>query len=155
MTVNVDDAFYSLVHDYPGGSESLAPRMGVSASVLRSKALPHCKTHLPTVRDLRSCMALSGDLRPLHALCSEFDGVFIRMPVGDDGSDMAVLELIAAMWSRNGALGTAVHHALVDSVLSHEEMEVIKAAAYEAQQRMATLVNRLQAMAQPEERNDA
>lgn len=147
--MNADDAFHALVHDYPGGSESLAPRMGMSPAVLRSKANPECKTHLPTLRDVRKAMALSGDLRPLHALCSEFGGLFV--PVGDDepADDMAVLELIALVWARNGDLGQAIHSALVDHVLTQVEFARIEEAAYAAQERISTLVKRLKGMAQP------
>lgn len=153
--MNVDDAFHALVHDYPGGSESLAPRMGMSAAVLRNKANPECATHLPTVRDLRRAMTLSGDLRPLHALCAEFAGVFVHGADGEPADDMAVLELIASVWARNGDLGQAVHHALVDHTLTQTELDAIKASAYCAQERIAALVKRLESMTQPAGSSDA
>ena len=147
--MNVEDAIHDLVHDYPGGSESLAPRMGMTAAVLRNKANPECTSHLTSVRDLRKAMALSGDLRPLHALCAEFSGVFVPVADGEPASDMAVLELIASVWARNGELGQAVHHALVDRELTQEELVAIRASAYRAQERVAVLVKRLEGMAQP------
>ena len=40
--MNVKDATHATVHDYPGGAESLAPRMGIkSPQVLRNKAQAH------------------------------------------------------------------------------------------------------------------
>ena len=152
--MNPDDAFHALVHDYPGGSESLAPRMGMSPAVLRNKANPECATHLPTLRDVRKAMALSGDLRPLHALCGEFGGVLVSVGEGEPADDMAVLELIAAVWARNGDLGQAVHSALVDHVLTHVELALIQQAAYAAQERITTLVKRLEGMAQPARGSD-
>ena len=147
--MNVDDAFHALVHDYPGGSESLAPRMGMSAAVLRNKANPECSTHLPTLRDLRRAMSLSGDLRPLHALCGEFGGVLVPIAGVEPADDMAVLDLIASVWSSNGALGQEVHDALVDRDLTQSELASIKALAYRAQERIAVLVARLEGMTQP------
>lgn len=147
--MDVNDALFALVHDYPGGSESLAPRMGLSPRVLRNKVQADCETHVPTVRDLRRAMALSKDLRPLHALCDEFEGVFVHTPPGEDPDDMAVLELMAAMWKSNGELGEAVHHALVDKVLTSEEFKRIEAAKYAYLQRIETMMNRLGTMVQP------
>ncbi|WP_341772648.1 phage regulatory CII family protein, partial [Burkholderia pseudomallei] len=43
--MNIIDAAYAVVHDYPGGSESLAPRLGMSAAVLRNKVNPNNATH--------------------------------------------------------------------------------------------------------------
>lgn len=44
--MNVKDATHATVHDYPGGAESLAPRMGIkSPQVLRNKVNPTTDTH--------------------------------------------------------------------------------------------------------------
>ena len=43
--MNVVDAAYLAVHTYPGGSESLGPRIGMSPAVLRNKVNPNCSTH--------------------------------------------------------------------------------------------------------------
>ena len=37
--MNTIDASWHTVHEYPGGSEALAPRLGMSAAVLRTKVM--------------------------------------------------------------------------------------------------------------------
>jgi len=147
--VNVADAAYAVVHDYPGGSESLAPRMGMSAAVLRNKVNPHNTTHHLTVAEADRVTGITGDMRIVHALAGAHGAVV--MPLGDaeDASDMAVLEVIAALWSRSGALGTEVHGALADNVLTDVELERIRAAAYALQRQVLGLIGRLEDMAQP------
>lgn len=149
--MNVLDAAYAVVHDYPGGSESLAPRMGgMSPAILRNKVNPKNSTHHLTLVEASRVTGLTGDLRILHAFAAENGRVLITPAFGEDVSDMAVLEVVAAMWSRNGDLGTAVHHALADGVLTQTELGVIRDAAYRVQQNLAALVGRLEGMAQPE-----
>ena len=41
------DAFHATCHAYPGGCESLAPRLGMTPAVLRNKARPGCHTNHP------------------------------------------------------------------------------------------------------------
>lgn len=147
--MNVDDALYHAVHDSPGGASSLAPRMGMSEAVLNSKVRPNCTTHCANVRDLRRILALTEDMRPLHALANEFDHVMVRRSEGDPVDDMAVLEAVAALWAKNGNVGQAVHHALSDGTLTAVELELISTAIYTAQASMNTLLKRLEGMAQP------
>ena len=65
------DAFHATCHAYPGGCESLAPRMGMSSAVLRNKARPGCHTNHPTLADADHVMSLTGDVRILHALATQ------------------------------------------------------------------------------------
>lgn len=153
--MNVADAAHSVVHDYPGGAESLAPRVGIGAAVLRSKVNPNISTHHLSLIEASKLTGLTGDMRILHALAAEHGRVVVTPADGDDASDMAVLEVIAAMWSTNGDLGTAVHRALADGVLTSVELAVIEDAAIKHQQKIASLLHRLKAMAQPEAGTDA
>jgi hypothetical protein len=57
--VNIRDAIYHAVQRYPGGAESLAPRMGMSGSDLRNRTNPNCEraglradSHLPQLIEL-------------------------------------------------------------------------------------------------------
>lgn len=148
--MNVADAAHLCVHAYPGGSESLAPRLGMRAAVLNSKVNPKTTTHHLHLAEASRIMGITGDLRILHALAAEHGQVVVSPATADDACDMAVLEAISALWSGNGDLGTAVHAALADGSLTHCELKQIRAAAYAVQQRMASLLERLQAMAEPE-----
>lgn len=153
--MNVADAAHLCVHDYPGGSESLAPRMGMSAAVLRNKVNPNNTTHHLTVAEADRMMGITGDLRVLHALAATHGQVVVTPAAAGEACDMAVLEAISALWSRNGDLGSAVHASLADGELTQCELRQIRKAAYAVQQRMATLLERLGAMAEPEGAIDA
>lgn len=148
--MNVADAAHAVVHDYPGGSESLAPRLGMSAAILRGKVNPRDAGHHLTLAEADRMTAMTGDLRILHALAAAHDHVLVPVAGAEDGHDLAVLEVVAALWSRNGDLGQAVHHALSDGVLTASEMEVVRAAAYRLRAQIGALLGRLDAMAQPE-----
>lgn len=149
--MNIADAAHLCVHEYPGGSESLAPRLGMSAAVLRNKVNPNNTTHHLTLAEADRMMGLTGDLRLLHSLAAGHAQVVVTPAGADDACDMAVLEVISAIWSRNGDLGTAVHQSLADGKLTQQELQQIRSAAYAVQQRMAALLERLGAMAQPDE----
>ena len=153
--MNVADAAYAVVHGYPGGSESLAPRLGMSAAILRNKVNPNNCTHHLTLAEADRLTGITGDLRIAHALAGAHGAVV--MPLGDaeDASDMAVLEVIVGLWSRSGLLGTEVHGALADNVLTGVELGRIRDAAYALQRQVLGLIDRLEAMAEPEGRGNA
>ncbi|MFH7611555.1 hypothetical protein RA272_29150, partial [Pseudomonas syringae pv. tagetis] len=69
--MNVTDAAYDTVHQYPGGSEALAPRLGMSAAVLRGKVNPNTDRNLLSLQEADALMARTGDFRILHALCAQ------------------------------------------------------------------------------------
>ena len=148
--MNVADAAYSVVRDYPGGAESLGPRVGIGPAVLRSKVNPNCTTHHLTLAEADRITGVTGDLRILHALAANHGQVLSAPVTSADCSDMAVLEGVAAMWATNGAFGQAVHHALADGRLTQDEMTPVRGAAYELQRRIAELLGRLTGMAQPD-----
>ena len=75
--MKVEDALYHAVHDYPGGAQALAPRMGVSGSTLQNMADPRQPNHTWPLRRFQQVVALTGDTRPLQALCDEHGGVFV------------------------------------------------------------------------------
>lgn len=153
--MNVADAAYAVVHDYPGGSEALAPRMGMSAAILRNKVNPNNSTHHLTLAEADRLTGITGDMRMVHALAATHGAVVMPLGDGEDASDMAVLEVIAGLWARSGTLGTEVHGALADNVLTGVELDRIRSAAYGLQRQVLGLINRLESMAEPEGRGDA
>lgn len=146
--MNVDDAAYAVVHDYPGGADALAARMNKSAAVLCSKVRPNCTTHHLTLREAQDITALTDDPRILEAFARDTGRIVLKMPTDADDqvSDMAVLELVARVWMGQGHLGSAVHHALTDSRLTPTEYEQICEAGSRAQAHIAGLLQRLQGM---------
>lgn len=106
------DAFHATCHAYPGGCESLAPRMGMTPAVLRNKARPGCHTNHPTLADADHVMSLTGDMRILHALAASHGHVCVPVDADPAPSDLAVLELVTHVWRSHGNVGAAVDAAL-------------------------------------------
>ena len=57
--MNIIDAAYHTVHDYPGGATALALRLGIkSPAVLNSKVNPNTDTHHITLVEAIKIMAI-------------------------------------------------------------------------------------------------
>lgn len=147
--MSLQDAFYATVHDYPGGCESLAPRMDTTPAVLRNKANPNNTVNVVTLRDVDRAMALTGDYRVLHALAANHGHVAVRIDAHGTSGDMAVLELVTQVWAANGNVGAAVDATLADGRVEVRELKAVRAAIYRTQQAMLSMLARLEEMAEP------
>lgn len=148
--MTLQDAFYRTVHDYPGGCESLAPRMGLTAAVLRNKANPNNCSNVVTLRDADQAMALTDNYAVLHALASNHGHVCIKVDAATPASDLAVLELVTHVWAANGNVGAAVDATLADGRVERHELTKVRSAIYRTQQAMLAMLARLEEMAEPE-----
>lgn len=95
--MNVVDSAHATVHDYPGGSESLAPRLGMSPAVLNSKVNPNTCTHHLTLLEAHTIMRLTADHRMLHELAHDLGYVLTpasdaEAEVGLTGNELKALE---------------------------------------------------------------
>lgn len=125
--MNSIDAAHSVVHDYPGGSESLGPRVGISAAVLRSKVNPNNTTHHLSFAEARRISGMTDDYRMLKAWANEAGFLLVKAPEGAaDSSDMAILEQVAVMMVAQGSFAHEIHKALADGEVTQEEMLVIE-----------------------------
>ncbi len=94
------DAVHAVCHEYPGGVEALAPRIGRGAQVLRNKvgldqvAPGSRRTHEATLADVSAINRATGDLRVLQALAAEVSAVVMRLPDVPVCDDAALLELV-------------------------------------------------------------
>ena len=143
------DAFHATCHVYPGGCESLAPRMGMSSAVLRNKARPGCHTNHPTLADADHVMSLTGDCRVLHALAAAHGHVCVPVDSDPAPSDLAVLELVTHVWRSHGNVGAAVDAAMADSRIEGGEVEQIRAAIYTNIQALQQMLARIEALQEP------
>jgi len=143
------DAFHATCHAYPGGCESLAPRMGMSSAVLRNKARPGCHTNHPTLADADHVMSLTGDYRVLHALAAAHGHVCVPVDADPAPSDLAVLELVTHVWRSHGNVGAAVDAAMADSRIEGGEVEQIRAAIYTNIQALQQMLARIEALQEP------
>lgn len=146
--MNIDDAAHAVVHDYKGGSESLAPRLGMSAPVLNSKVNPNTSTHKLGLAEAVRITVLTEDARILRAFAQQCGHIVLAAPNSDDAaaSDMAVLELVAAVGGSQGDLFGSIHRGLADGVLTESEFALIRAAGNGAMERIAALLRRLDGM---------
>lgn len=141
------DAFYQTVHDAPGGCEAIAPRMGMSAAILRNKANPNSATNKPTLDDTDRLMAVTGDYRVLEALAANHG--FTLAKIGDEpASDMAVLEHVTSIWQRMGDVANEVHKTLEDGRVEPHEVDAVRRAVFKAFPSMMRLIECLDGMSE-------
>ncbi|MDR6094063.1 phage regulatory CII family protein [Stenotrophomonas sp. SORGH_AS_0321] len=97
--MNAADAAHKTVHAYPSGSESLSPRIGMSAAVQRNKVNPNNTTHHLTLAEGSEVMGVTGDDSILHAMASQHGYALSRTEVPESGS------LIGSLLAASGAKG--------------------------------------------------
>jgi len=123
--VNVTDAAYDTVHQYPGGSEALAPRLEMSAAVLRGKVNPNNDRNLLSLQEADALMGKTGDFRILHALCANHGFVALLVDAPQSGS--VITSLLDAA-SANGDLSQLVRDAMSDGRITRNEADQIARA---------------------------
>lgn len=142
--MSIRDALFKVVHDYPGGANSLAPRMDLAASTLRCMANPTIESHDWPLKRVEQVMALTGDTRPLDALCEEFGGVFVRLSTLPDGEE-EIGRMIAELGADFGAVCASINSALADGRVTAKELKEFEARVYQmnaASQALKLLVER-------------
>lgn len=146
--MNVQDAFYFMVRNYPGGAEALAPRMKMSPSVLRNKADTKKTCNIPSLDDADTGMALTGDYGVLHALAQNHGHVCLKVETDAPASDLAVLELVTQVWRSNGEVGRSVDDVLADHRVERRELPKIRDAIYREMQNLELLYKKIEGMAE-------
>lgn len=120
--MNITDAAYNTVHDYPGGATALAPRMGMkSAAVLNSKVNPNTDTHHLTLSEASKLMGITGDFRILHELNSAHGKVAIDLPCIPECRDIALTELVLSTGIGGGDIQAVFKEMMADGRITHGE----------------------------------
>lgn len=143
--MNVIDAAHKTVKAYPGGSESLGPRVGISAAVLRSKVNPNITTHHLTLAEAAEVMSVTGDHRILHALAAEL-GYVLRAAEAEDQPG-TVLQSILATNAAESDFDRLLHEVLADGVLTQNEFKDVSEVGLRQQSTLVMLLSKLAAMA--------
>jgi len=147
--MNTTDAAYHAVHDYPGGSESLGPRVGISPAVLRNKVNPNNETHHLTFAEAQRVVDITDDERMLRAWAHSRGLLLIKAPDGDhSASDMSVLEAVVETGVAHGQFMQSIHTALADGKVDTKEIEDINQAKRVLQTVAEGVSQRLQGMAE-------
>ncbi|MBO0393934.1 phage regulatory CII family protein [Stenotrophomonas maltophilia] len=141
--MNITDAAHKTVKDYPGGSEALAVRIGMSAAVLRNKVNPNNNTHHLTLAEASEIMGVTGDDRILHAMAAEHGYTLQKMQADGMASVMGAMLENAA---KQGAFAQALQEALSDGLISENEMKAISGAGTAQVEAMINLLARLRAV---------
>lgn len=138
--MNIIDAANATVHNYLGGSESLGPRIGLTAAILRSKVNPRNGTQQLTISEADRIMELTGDFRMLKALAHRHGFILVESPDQDASDvDMAMLEQTAGLGVASGDTRPKVIGALADNRIDEKERRATRAAE-QALERVAARV---------------
>lgn len=119
--MNLLDAAYNVVHDYPGGSHSLAPRMGKSATTLSHEVAADGTAKLGLL-DAAKITALSGDLRILAAFATNAGQMLVPLPQPVDADVDDCMLRLAATVKEFSDLCSEVAGDLKDSQITDNEL---------------------------------
>lgn len=138
--MNVIDAAYSTVHDYPGGAEALGPRLGKRGTSLSAEVRPR----QPVVHALDDGAAASGaklglldalkvmqmtaDYRMLYSMAAELHH-FPPVPMPElEGSELPCAYAVSRVAAEFGLLMSEVAEDLRDGSVSDNELRRIEKA---------------------------
>jgi hypothetical protein len=146
--VNITDAAYAVAHDYPGGTESLAPRLGMSGAVLRNKVNPNNTTHHLTLAEALRMSEITSDRRIAEAFARELGLVCIELPAPENCADADVIELMAQTWETNGDIGRQVNQTFADGRVEQHEVRKVRDRVWTHIRTLFGLVGRIEGMAE-------
>ncbi|MEM5371332.1 phage regulatory CII family protein [Paraburkholderia azotifigens] len=145
--MNILDTAHAVAHDYKGGCESLAPRLGMSAAVLRSKVDPNKDTHKLTLQEAVRITDVTDDERILEAWLAERNAVMVKLPDLTEAPDNEeILERFMRLTVQYGALAKSYSDATADGEVNDEEMadmERIGALIHRAVEEINLLTKRI------------
>lgn len=143
--MNVFDAAYNIGHDYPGGAEALAHRMGIVPAVLRSKLNPNSTTNHVTLADAMKLQHLTGRTDIVQAMADDLGGVFMPLPaITDEDLSHAIRKAVGEF----GNYMQLVDSALDDKRVTKNEAKHLASSMIEMIARATHLQAMLQAMAE-------
>ena len=125
--MNVSDAAYDTVHEYPGGSEALAVRMKMSGAMLRGKVNPNSDRNRLALEEADAMMGKSGDFRILHALAANHGFTLQRTDAPETGS---IISAFLAAATAKGDLSEIIAAAMADNMITpNEHSDIARACA--------------------------
>lgn len=125
--MNVLDAAYHVVHDYPGGADSLAPRLNKAGGVLSAEVRGRAgaKFGLQTAVDVT---LLADDLRILHAFAGACRQMCVPLPESVCLEEDDVLQALGEASQEFADLCGEVCQDMADNQISDNELDRIDRA---------------------------
>ena len=121
--MNILDTAHAVAHDYPGGCESLAPRIGMSAAVLRSKVNPNTDTHQLTLMNAVAITDMTDDERILEAWLEQRNAVMVKLPDATEQPDNEeILSRFMSLTVQFGSLARRYSEVTADGEVDEQEM---------------------------------
>ncbi len=119
--MNLLDAAYNTVHDYPGGAQSLGPRLGKQGTYLSAEVAATGTAKLGLL-DAEKITQLTGDLRILEAFATNAGQMLVPLPsIGLDATDDCMVRLGSAA-KEFGEFCTEVATDLADGKITDNEL---------------------------------
>jgi hypothetical protein len=146
--VNITDAAYAVAHEYPGGTESLGPRVGLSAALLRNKVNPNQSINHLTLAEAVRISVITGDQRIVQAFARELGLVCLEVPEAENCADADVIELMAKTWDTHGAIGREVNETFADGRVEQHEVKRVRDRAWDHIRTLFGLIGRIEGMAE-------
>ncbi|MEX3690797.1 phage regulatory CII family protein [Paraburkholderia sp. BR14263] len=128
--MNTADAAYAVAHDYPGGTEALGPRMGITPAVLRNKVNRNRDPENRNVLSLAQAVAmtdLSNDERILEAWAAQRNAVLVKLPDAQPGDHDALVSKFNELYAELGDLSRDFSRFSVDNEIDSAGMGVLEA----------------------------
>lgn len=149
--MNVSDAAYHTVHDYPGGADSLAPRAGISSGqLLRNKVNINQEGSHLSLAEAGRIVGITQDRRIPDAFAELVGCVLVHVDPFSGVSDMALLETYTKLMKELGDFSQNFHAALSDGRITPKEIVELEDQMREFQAAGAELINRARQLAEPE-----
>lgn len=118
--MKLTDAAYNVVHDYPGGSASLAPRLGKSKTTLNHEVHGTGLAKLG-LEDSAKITAMTGDLRILNAFAAQCGCMVIQLP--DEAKEVNTFQQLANLAKEFADYVQTVSETIKDGRVSDNELK--------------------------------
>lgn len=122
------DAAYNVVHDYPGGADSLGPRMGKAGTTL-SHEVHQTGTAKFGIDTAVKVSVLSRDYRILHAFAAECGHMVLPLPEAAAANGASMAERQAAFFDDVSDVVREMGHVLADGRVTLNERDAVRRRA--------------------------
>jgi hypothetical protein len=122
--MDLRDVAANVVHDYPGGAPSLAPRVGKNHTTLAHEVHGTGAAKLGLL-DAEKITLRTGDLRILEAFALNCGQMLVPLPDGAESADHDCMERMAITAREFGDLCTVVSAGLADGAITDNELSRI------------------------------